>query len=96
MLMQGVTTEILGPDGSGPPDIAEQLPRLSEPGLGVNIGAYVGFNSVWSAVVGSEDRRPSAEEIERMRELVVGGLEQGAWGVSAGLDYKPAYYARDG
>lgn len=94
MLMQGVTTEILGPDGSGPPDIAEQFQRLSEPGLGVNIGAYVGFNSVWSAVVGSEDRRPSAEEIERMRELVIGGLEQGAWGVSAGLDYKPAYYAR--
>ena len=28
-----------------------------------------------------------------MAALVEGGLEAGAWGVSAGLDYKPAYYA---
>ena len=26
--------------------------------------------------------------------LIEAGLEAGAWGVSAGLDYKPAYYAR--
>ena len=29
-----------------------------------------------------------------MRALVLGGLDRGAWGVSAGLDYKPAYYAQ--
>ncbi len=28
-----------------------------------------------------------------MRSLVLRGLEQGAYGVSAGLDYKPGYYA---
>src|SRR5258705_5143652 len=44
--------------------------------------------------MGPADRRPSPEEIERMRALVVTGLEAGAWGVSAGLDYKPAYYAQ--
>ena len=26
--------------------------------------------------------------------MIAAGLEQGAWGVSAGLDYKPGYYAR--
>lgn len=29
-----------------------------------------------------------------MRALVAGGLEHGAWGATAGLDYKPAYYAQ--
>jgi N-acyl-D-aspartate/D-glutamate deacylase len=59
----------------------------------VNIGAYIGFNSAWTTVVGEADRRPTPDEIIRMREIITANLEQGAWGVSAGLDYKPAYYA---
>lgn len=93
MLTQGVTTEILNPDGGGPVDIAAQLATLEAAGLAVNVGANIGFNSIWAAVVGQEDRRASVEEIARMQALVVGGLEAGAWGVSAGLDYKPAYFA---
>ena len=94
MLTQGVTTEILNPDGGGSTDIARQLAELSAAGLAVNAGACIGFNSVWAAVVGSSDRRPTAEEIDRMRGLVTRNLEQGAWGVSAGLDYRPGYFAR--
>lgn len=94
MLMQGVTTEILNPDGGGATDIAQQLSRAASAGLAVNVGAYIGFNSVWAAVVGQADRRPTAEEITQMRVLVERNLKAGAWGVSAGLDYKPGYYAR--
>jgi N-acyl-D-aspartate/D-glutamate deacylase len=93
MLTQGVTTEILNPDGGGSTDIAEQLSRSASAGLAVNIGGYIGFNSVWRSVVGEADRRPSPEEISKMRLLVESNLKQGAWGVSAGLDYKPAYFA---
>ncbi|HWI19275.1 MAG TPA: amidohydrolase family protein, partial [Vicinamibacterales bacterium] len=94
MLMQGVTTEIFNADGNGPLDVSGQMTRLSEPGLGVNIGGYIGFNAIWQQVVGSVDRRPSPEEIQRMRGMITTGLEQGAWGVSAGLDYKPGYFAK--
>jgi N-acyl-D-amino-acid deacylase len=94
MLTQGVTTEILNPDGGGGVDLTQQLARASAAGLALNIGAYIGFNSVWTQVMGPADRRASPEEIDRMRALVVKGLEAGAWGVSAGLDYKPAYYAQ--
>ena len=94
MLTQGVTTEIFNADGSGPLDIAQQMNALGEPGLAVNIGGYIGFNSAWQAVVGNTDRRPTPEEIQRMRLTIAHGLEQGAWGVSAGLDYKPGYFAR--
>ena len=93
MLTQGVTTEIVNPDGGGPIDVERQLATLAAGGLAVNVGPYVGFNSVWASVVGPANRRATDEEIERMRTLVGDGLSHGAWGVSAGLDYKPAYYA---
>jgi len=94
MLTQGVTTEILNPDGGGSTSLGDQLAGASAPGLAVNIGAYVGFNAVWSDVMGPADRRATPEGIEKMCALIVRGLEDGAWGVSAGLDYKPAYYAQ--
>lgn len=94
MLTQGVTTEILNPDGGGPVSVAEQLARLSASELAVNVGAYIGFNRAWSTVIGAENRRPSADEVERMREIIETGLKDGAWGVSSGLDYKPAYFAQ--
>jgi len=93
MLAQGVTTEILNADGGGPTDLDLQLHRLRIAGLAVNVGANVGFNAVWAAVMGQADRRPTPAEIEKMREMIRRGLEQGAYGVSAGLDYKPGYYA---
>ena len=94
MLTQGVTTEILNPDGGGAVDIVPQLTEANAAGLAVNIGAYIGFNSVWAHVMGAADRRATPENVEKMRALVISGLEHGAWGVSAGLDYKPAYFAQ--
>jgi len=94
MLTQGVTTEIFNADGNGPLDIAQQMTTLAGPGLAVNIGGYIGFNSAWQSVNGNADKRPTAGEIDQMRALISKGLAQGAWGVSAGLDYKPGYFAR--
>ncbi len=94
MLTQGVTTEIFNADGNGPLDVAAQMKTLGSAGLAVNVGGYIGFNAIWQNVVGNTDRRPNPQEIERMRSLIASGLDQGAWGVSAGLDYKPGYFAR--
>jgi N-acyl-D-amino-acid deacylase len=93
MLKQGVTTEILNADGGGPLDIARQLAALESASPAVNVGAYVGFNVAWERVVGTLDRRPMPTQIAQVGALLEAGLEAGAWGVSAGLDYKPAYYA---
>jgi N-acyl-D-amino-acid deacylase len=94
MLTQGVTTEIFNADGAGPLDIAGQMTSLANAGLAVNIGGFIGFNTAWRTVVGESDRRPSTAEIDRMRAMITAGLDQGAWGVSAGLDYKPGYFAQ--
>lgn len=91
-LTQGVTTEILQPDGGGSTNIPEAL-AVEDGGLGINIGAYIGFNSVWDEVIGNQDRAPTPEENARMQDLVRRGLQDGAWGVSSGLQYAPASYA---
>lgn len=93
MLTQGVVTELVNPDGGGPTDISTQLQQYGEPGLALNVGAYIGFGSVWREVVGTVDRRAKPDEIQRMQQIIVKNLAAGAWGVSAGLDYKPSYYA---
>ncbi|MDT9600670.1 N-acyl-D-amino-acid deacylase family protein [Sphingosinicella rhizophila] len=92
-LTQGITTEMINSDGSGAADIGAQLAQFAANGLAENIGAYIGFNYVWTEIVGRDDRRATAGEIGRMRSLIETNLERGAWGVSAGLDYKPGYYA---
>jgi N-acyl-D-aspartate/D-glutamate deacylase len=94
MLTQGVTTEIINADGGGAIDVSRQMSTLAMPGLAVNVGGYIGFNAIWQTVVGTVDRRPTAGEIDKMRGLITAGLDQGAWGVSAGLDYKPGYFAK--
>jgi len=93
MLSQGVTTEIINADGYGTIDIAAQLPTFAAKGLAENIGAYAGFNAIWQEVMGDGDVRPTAAQIATMRGMVEKNLAAGAWGVSSGLDYRPAYYA---
>lgn len=89
LLTQGITTAIANPDGGGPLDLRAQLARP----MGLNYGAYIGFNSVWQAVMGLEDHRATPAEIDRMRGLVTAGMQAGAFGLSAGLDYKPGFWA---
>lgn len=93
MLTQGVTSEITNADGHGTTDIVKQLEEFKANGLAENIGLYIGFNAAWQQTIGADDRRASDQEIETMRSIIDSNLANGAWGVAAGLDYKPAYFA---
>src|SRR5690606_9518826 len=45
-------------------------------------------------VMGSDHRRPATEaEVQRMRRLVRQGMEEGAYGLSAGLEYAPGRWS---
>jgi N-acyl-D-amino-acid deacylase len=44
-------------------------------------------------VLGEEERAPDDAELERMRALVRDAMREGAFGLSTGLFYTPAYYA---
>jgi N-acyl-D-aspartate/D-glutamate deacylase len=93
MLVQGVTTVVVNPDGRGPLDVVAQLADYVSRPLALNVAASVGFNSVWESVIGQNNRRATPDEITRMQGVIVDNLQRGAWNVSAGLDYKPGYYA---
>jgi len=93
MISQGITTEIMNSDGYGPIDIKDQFDSYMQNGLALNVGGFIGFNSVWLEVVGNENVRPTQNQINQMQDIIRAGLGAGSWGVSAGLDYVPGYYA---
>lgn len=93
MLAQGVTTVVVNPDGGGPTDLVEQRQRLEGRGIGINVVPLVGHAAVRSAVLGMDDRAPTADELERMRGLVRTAMDAGAFGLSSGLFYAPGSYA---
>ena len=93
VIRQGITTVMVNPDGGGEVDLAEQGRRLIEGGIGVNVALMIGHGAVRREVLGMEDRPPTAEELERMAELVRSGMEAGAFGMTGGLYYAPGSYA---
>jgi len=107
-IRQGVTTEIVGQDGSslGPwrdtreretseeiIDIAGFFERLERGGSAVNIASMIGAGTVRGLVIGYDDRPATAEELAQMVALVAEAIEQGACGLSSGLEYVPGGFA---
>ena len=68
--------------------------RLRKQGMGINLASYVGATQVRRVVIGEEDRAPTPQELERMRELVRQAMREGAVGLSTALQYAPAPYAK--
>lgn len=92
-IRQGVTTVIEGPDGGSPVPLKPFLEKLAATKIGINFGLMVGHGSVRQAVMGSENRKASAEEIRKMKELVRQDMRDGAFGLSTGLYYVPGNFA---
>lgn len=92
-IRQGVTTVIAAPDGFGTPLVDAYLTRVSAARPAINLGVFVGHSAVRSEVVGLEDRAATAEEIQRMKDLVRSAMRAGAFGLSTGLFYVPGSYA---
>ncbi|MEU3335692.1 N-acyl-D-amino-acid deacylase family protein [Streptomyces sp. NPDC002144] len=74
--------------------VGEYLDRLDR-GIAVNAAYLVPQGTVRMLAVGWEDREATPEELDRMRQLVAEGMEQGAVGMSSGLTYTPGMYAKD-
>ncbi|MFA5834710.1 MAG: amidohydrolase family protein [Bacteroidota bacterium] len=106
-LRQGVTTEVGGADGEsraprkvlGEDD--EQLytdldgffNHLQKKGSAQNLASMVGLGTIREVVVGEDDRPATPEEMKAMKREVKKAIEQGACGVSTGLEYTPGSFA---
>jgi N-acyl-D-amino-acid deacylase len=91
-LRQGITSVVLGMDGFSD-DVAERLADWREKGIGVNGLMFVGHNTARERVMGRDDRVPTPDELQAMREFIRAGMEAGAFGISTGLFYVPGTYA---
>ena len=73
--------------------LGEYLEFLERKGVSPNIASFVGATTVRIHELGYENRRPTEEELGRMKQLVAQAMEEGALGVSSSLIYAPAFYA---
>lgn len=80
-------------------DFAGFRKKLEEKQIGVNLACFVGHNTIRSAVMGIEGEggkrpTPTEEELKEMKCLVAQAMEQGCWGMTTGLVYKPGRNAK--
>jgi N-acyl-D-amino-acid deacylase len=105
MIRQGVTTVVVGQDGSshGPRTAADEdsdsvslkawFDALDKLPPAVNVASAVGLGTVRGAVMGNENRPATVAELQKMVALVEQALAEGACGVSTGLEYTPGAFA---
>jgi N-acyl-D-amino-acid deacylase len=93
IVVQGVTTVVINPDGGGPVDLNAQRAELEKGGVGPNVALLVGHGSVRRAVLGNANRAPTADELNKMRAMVRRAMEDGSFGLSSGLFYTPGSFA---
>ncbi len=106
LVTQGITTLVVNQDGGSPYSIAAQKNELETKKFGPNAVLLVGHNTVRAMVMAENESDPFAdaeiarmqrlakpEEIEAMRRLVVEGMNAGAYGMSAGLEYIPGRWS---
>jgi len=94
VVSQGVTTVVVNHDGRSPWPIRDQSALLESQRVGPNVMLMVGHGTVRRQVLGDDYRRPSTDaEIQEMKALVRQALEEGAVGMSAGLEYTPGRWS---
>lgn len=93
-LFQGVTTLMIGVDGGGTPNVADEAAWFKQHAVGTNLAPYVGFGSVRKQVLDMDARAPNAAELQHMEGLVAKGMCEGAFGFSTGLFYAPQSYSK--
>jgi len=93
-IMDGVTTCVTGNCGSSNTDVAGYLKWIDSLRLSINVATLVGHNDIRKAVLGRANRDATADEMEKMKELVERAMKGGAVGLSTGLQYIPGVYTK--
>ena len=91
---QGITTVVVGPDGSSPWPIGEYLAERRKNPAAVNVAVMVGHATVRRLVMKDDYKRAARpDEIAQMAQLVDQGMREGAVGLSSGLEYEVGSYS---
>jgi N-acyl-D-amino-acid deacylase len=74
--------------------LAEYLQYLEKRGVSCNVASFIGATTIRENVIGFENKEPTPEQLDQMRELVRREMEAGALGIGTALIYPPAFYAK--
>jgi N-acyl-D-amino-acid deacylase len=74
--------------------LAEYLQYLEKRGVSCNVASLIGATTIRENVIGFENKEPTPEQLDQMRELVRREMEAGALGIGTALIYPPAFYAK--
>src|SRR5438034_5560199 len=74
--------------------LAEYLQYLEKRSISCNVASFIGATTIRENVIGFEDKAPTPEQLDQMRELVRKEMEAGALGIGTSLIYPPAFYAK--
>ena len=73
--------------------LGEYLDWLARRGISTNVASLVGATTVRIHELGYDDKKPTPDELERMKALVQQAMEEGALGVGSALIYVPGSFA---
>lgn len=91
---QGITTLVVGQDGSSPYPLRDYLARRRASPSTVNVAVLAGHATLRRQVMGDDFRRAATRaEITRLEALVDQEMRSGAIGFSTGLEYEVGSYA---
>ena len=74
--------------------LAEYLRYLEQRGISCNVASFLGAATVREYVIGYEDKQPTPQQLDQMRELTRQAMEEGALGIGSSLIYPPAFFAK--
>lgn len=96
LLAQGVTTIVVGQDGRSPEArIGSYLRAVDDKDPRVNVAALVGHATVRQDSGVRSKKKPSAKDLKAMAKLVRRAMNDGAFGLSTGLEYDPGGFATE-
>lgn len=91
---QGITTLIIGADGESPWPLASWFHQMQDHPAAVNVGSFAGHATIRQQIMGKDFKRlATPEEVRLMQEQLRQQMEQGALGLSSGLEYEVGSYA---
>lgn len=67
---------------------------LDAKGIGLNVIHNVGAAQIRRVVIGEEDRAPTPEQLQQMKDIVAKAMQDGSVGLSTALIYPPGTYAK--
>jgi N-acyl-D-amino-acid deacylase len=93
-IAQGITTAVQGPDGDSPWPIKDWIEQRRKHPAALNVAVFAGHATIRQQVMGTDFKRiATPQEIEKMAQLTWQAMNEGAIGLSSGLEYEVGSYS---